>query len=143
MTKGTQVHNFVFDFKPLCGISVHRLSSRLTTIGVRLRLKRLSITFASMERTRSVHEGAFHCARTSSESPRRTASQPPCTVTRRTKEASVRSKARGKSYGFSESKSGTRREAATEDEAEISKVAASVCIPETTNRQSRCDSVVS
>src|SRR3970282_82248 len=94
-------------------------------MGVKLRSMRFSRVFDSMERIRLEHEGASHWARTSSDSPRRTASQPPWTETRRTKEATARSRARGRSYGFSESRSATSNEAATEEAAERSAVAAS------------------
>src|SRR5687767_7197881 len=70
------------------------------------------------------------------------ASQPAWTETIRTKEISARSRARGISYGFSESRSGTSKEAATEAEGDISDAGRSICMPDTTSRQRRCASVV-
>src|ERR1043165_7034938 len=125
MINGIQIHNLELDFKPLCGISAHSGLSRCTTIEVRLRLKRRKIAFPSMARTRFSQAGAFHCAWISRVSPLRTASHPPCTDTRRTNEVRARSKAHGMSYGLSESRSGTSREAATEEDGEISTVGTS------------------
>src|SRR5689334_3412930 len=108
---------------------------------VRLRLNRRRIVFPSIERIRLAHVGAFHCAWISRVSPRRTANQPPCTETRRTNEARARPNALGMSYGLSESKSGTSKDAATEEEGEISTTGTSTCIAEITSRHNRCDSL--
>src|SRR5688500_11842655 len=112
-------------------------------MGVRLRFIRLSKVFASIERTRLAQNGASHWACTSIDSPRRMASQPPWTETRRVNEARARSRARGRSYGFSEAKSGISSEAATDEEAETSDALVPACIMEATNRQIRCASLLS
>lgn len=70
-------------------------------------------------------------------------SHPCCwTVTSRTKEMSARSKARGRSYGFSDPDRGSITTQQRTEGGEHPGLSVSLCMPETTKRHKRCNSML-